>query len=239
MASSLTAQLRADPPLLHEAGTDYWGLAWPALEWLERIVEPRMATFETGTGSSTVVFAACGAEHEAVSPFADEHGRIREQARAHGISTEHVRFHVAASHELLPRWEPRRPLDLVLIDGAHGFPYPVLDWWYLAPHVRVGGLMLLDDAYMPPVAMLVDHCRASPSWRVERSVGYRTAIVRKLDARPPPFDWHGERLGGRLGFRFLPPGERVVAAARHRVFSTTAGLASIRLARRRLPILFR
>ena len=36
MASSLTAQLRVDPPLLHDAGTDYWGLAWPALAWLER-----------------------------------------------------------------------------------------------------------------------------------------------------------------------------------------------------------
>jgi len=43
----------------------------------------------------------------------------------------------------------------VLIDGAHGFPYPILDWWYVAPHVKVGGHVLLDDAYLPAVPAIV------------------------------------------------------------------------------------
>src|SRR5690349_14511663 len=149
---SLTADLRTRPPTLH-GEAEFWGLAWPALAWLEANVEAGMATLETGAGASTIVFAARGAEHEAVTPSAEEAERIRAECERRGIATDGLRFRIGSSHEVLPQWEPR-PLDLVLVDGAHGFPYPILDWWWLAPHVRLGGRMLLDDAYMPPVAML-------------------------------------------------------------------------------------
>jgi hypothetical protein len=230
--ASLVADLRADPPALHGAGSEYWGLAWPALAWLEANVRPEMATLETGAGSSTIVFAARGAVHEAISPSADEHGRIRAECERRGISTEQLRFHVGPSEQVLPSWKPRE-LDLVLVDGAHGFPYPILDWWYLAPHVRVGGMMLLDDAYMPPVAALVDHLRTDPAWAVVGSVGYRTVIVRKLSDELPGPDWERGRVGGHMSFRYLAPAPRAVAAVRHRMFSTQIGLKALDAARRR------
>ncbi len=236
--SNLAADLRADPPRLHASGSAYWGLAWPALEWLVANVKPGMATLETGAGSSTIVFASAGADHEAVSPFADEHERIKEECARRGIDASRLRFHVGSSHEVLPRWEPR-PLDLVLVDGAHGFPYPIVDFWHLAPHVKIGGLMLLDDAYMAPVGMLVDHLRTRPSWEVVGPVGYRTVIVKKLADDLPDFDWSGERLGGRMRFDYLPLQERVVASLRHRALSMPAGLAAVAVARRRLGFLFR
>jgi hypothetical protein len=228
---SLTAQLRAQPPTIH-GESEFWGLAWPALAWLEANVQPGMSTLETGAGASTIVFAARGADHEAVTPSADEAERIRAECGRRGIESDGLRFRIGSSHEVLPRWEAR-PLDLVLVDGAHGFPYPVLDWWWLAPHLQIGGRMLLDDAYMPPVAMLVDALRRQEGWHVEGNAGYRTVIVRKTADVIPRWDWEGERIGGRLSFRYLPPGERAVAAVRHRVFSTRAGLALVGLARRR------
>ena len=137
MSRSLTDELRASPPGLHGEGDEYWGLAWAALRWLEENVRKGMATLETGAGSSTIVFAAAGAEHEAVTPDAAEEGRIREECARHGVDSSSVRFRIGPSHEVLPALE-QRPLDLVLVDGAHGFPYPILDWWYLAPRLRVG-----------------------------------------------------------------------------------------------------
>jgi len=229
---TLTEELRSAPPPLH-GQTAFWGLAWPALAWLERTVQPGMATLETGAGTSTIVFASRGAEHEAVTPSADEAERIRVECARRSISTERVRFHVGSSHQMLPAWTPR-PLDLVLIDGAHGFPYPILDWWWLAPHVRVGGTMLLDDAYMPPVAGLVDALHADPAWDVLGAVGYRTVIVRKLAEGLPAFDWERGRIGGRMSFRYLPPHRRAVAAVRHRVFSTRLGLEAVAWTRRLL-----
>ena len=117
----------------------------------------------------------------------------------------------------------------MLVDGAHGFPYPTLDWWHVAPRVKVGGRVLLDDAYMPPVRAIVDALRADPSWELDAPASFRTAVVRKVADAPPSFDWEG---GGHMSFAYLPPRARVVAAARQRVFSTRLGL---RLrARRRL-----
>jgi len=197
-----------------------------------------MRTLETGAGSSTIVFAAGGAEHEAITPDASEEARIRRECELRGIDSSRVTFRIGPSHEVLPALEPRE-LDLVLVDGAHGFPYPVLDWWFLAPHVKVGGRMLLDDAYMPPVGSLVDALRAQPAWRVEETVGYRTVVVRKLAADLPHWDWAGERVGGRMSFRYLAPVPRAVAAARHRVFSTPVGLKAVELVRRRSGLRFR
>src|SRR4051794_10987126 len=154
-----------------------------------------MATLETGAGSSTLAFAQGGADHVAVTPSPGEEERIRAQADLMGIDHSKVRFEIGPSHEVLPRLDAR-PLDLVLVDGAHGFPYPVLDWWFTAEQLKVGGRVLLDDAYMPPVAMLVDALREQPGWEFDGNAGYRTAIVRKTAETIPHWDWEGERIGG-------------------------------------------
>lgn len=235
---ALTEQLRRDPPGLHAGGSEYWGLAWEALEWLEREVRSGMATLETGSGASTLVFAAGGAEHETVTPEPDEEARFRAEAERRGLDASRVAFRIGLSHDVLPQLGPR-PLDLVLVDGAHGFPYPILDWWYVAPRVKVGGRVLLDDAYMPPVRALLDALRADPHWAVEDAASFRTAVVRKLADGLPAFDWEGERIGGGMCFGYLPPRARAVASARQRLFSTRLGLRAVELARRRTGLRFR
>lgn len=219
---SLTDDLKHAPPGLHGA-SEFWGLAWEALDFLERTAKPGMATLETGAGASTIVFAASGADHEAVTPSAEEADRIRAECDRRGISTERLTFRIGSSADVLRDWEPR-PLDLALVDGAHAFPYPALDWWYLAPHVKIGGLVLMDDAYMPPVASVVDYMRTSSAWRLEPAVSFRTAAARKLADEVPPSEWKGERSGGRMSFRYLPPAKRAEASTRQRFFSTRAGL---------------
>ena len=226
MPTPLTDSLRAAPPGLHGDG-EYWGLAWDALAWLEEHVRPGMATLETGAGASTLVFAAGGAVHEAVTPDPEEERRIRAQAAEREIDASGVTFLVGPSERVLPAWEPRE-LDLVLLDGAHGFPYPILDWWQLAPHLRVGGAMLLDDAYLPAVAAIVDHARSSDAWELEDAVSFRTARIRKLRADPPPADAGASAAHGRMRFSYLPPRRRVVASARQRAFSTRPGLWLVR-----------
>ena len=237
MQGSLARELRANPPPLH-SGAFCAGLHWPALEWLEHTVRPGWATLETGAGLSTIVFAARGAEHEAVTPAADEAAAIRDELSRRGIPVGGVTFRIGPSHEVLAHWDPRA-LDLVLLDGAHGFPYPVLDWWYVAPHLKPGGLLLLDDAYMVGVRVVLDYLRSTPSWKVEEAVGYRTVVVRKLKDDDPPFDPFGTGRVRSTSFAYLPPRRRAVAAVRHRVFSTRAGMAFVGLVRKRASFLFR
>jgi hypothetical protein len=231
-STPLTDELRSAPPDLHGGG-EYWGLAWDALAWIERTVQPGWATIETGSGASTIVLAAAGAVHEAVTPDSREQERLERACAERRIDASGVAFRIGPSHEVLPAWEPR-PLDLALIDGAHGFPYPVLDWWYLSPHVKVGGHVLLDDAYLPAVAAVVDFVRDSPDWRLADAVSFRTAHAVKLADRPPPFLAGADAAtGARMRFGYLPPHRRAVASARQRIFSTRAGLWVVERARRR------
>jgi precorrin-6B methylase 2 len=223
---SLTESLRKTPPSLH-GRDEFWGLAWEALEWLERNVQPGMTTLETGAGASTLVFAAAGATHQAVTPDEDEERRIRDACAARGIDDSRVEFHIGRSQDILPSLETQ-PLDLVLVDGAHGFPYPILDWWYLAPRLKVGGRMLLDDAYLSPVATLIDYVRASDSWTLEAPISFRTAHIRKVKDEDPPGEADALAAHGRMRFSYLPPGRRLVASARMRVFSTRAGIWLVR-----------
>jgi hypothetical protein len=90
--------------------------------------------------------------------------------------------------------------------------------------VRVGGRVLLDDAYLPAVTAIVDFVRSSPAWELEPAVSFRTALARKLSDEPPPFDAGAEAAHGKMSFRYLPPRRRVAASARQRLFSTRAGL---------------
>jgi Methyltransferase domain len=215
----LTSRLRARPLSAHDRA--YLGLAWPALEWLEQNVEPGMTTLETGSGSSTIVFAARGSRHVAISPMAEEHERIRAYCEQEGIDVANVRFIAESSETALARtWQPE-PLDIVLIDGSHVFPFPVLDWYFTAAHLRVGGAVLVDDAYQPSVSILARYLRNSSAWRLETVLGYRTPLFRKVAEDYMPAAWDDFALG-RVHFDYLPPGRRLVAWTRNRLLDRTA-----------------
>ena len=212
--SSLTQRLRSAPPSLHGVGDAYFGLAWEALGWLERNVEAGMTTLETGSGASSIVFAASGADHTVISPAPGEHERIRAWCAEHGVSTERVTFLAQSSDAALTGgWAPQ-PLDLALLDGAHLFPFPALDWFFAARSLRVGGRVVLDDAYLPSVAMVVRFLRASPSWEFEGPISYRTVCFRKLDEEIG-YDSIGTRFDRMPRYGYLPPARRAVAYARH------------------------
>jgi hypothetical protein len=212
--ASVTSLIRRNPPMLHGDGGHYFGLAWKALEWIEANVQPGMRTLETGSGASTVVFAARGAHHTAISPAAAEHRRIAEYCAANGIPMEHVRFVDESSHTALGRLEDDA-YDVYLIDGAHGFPFPVLDWYLAQARVKVGGAVLVDDAYIPAVNALVTNLQHMAAWRYEGAPGGRTAIFRRVKADEPSFDALAEKWSPV--FNYLPPQERVVQGLRFRL----------------------
>ena len=176
-----------------------------------------MRTLETGTGASTIVFAASGASHTAISPARDEHERIARYCAERGISLGAVRFVAEPSHVALVRSWTAEPLDVVLLDGAHAFPYPILDWFWTAPHLRVGGQLLVDDAHLASVNVLVRFLRRDPAWRLEGALGYRTVRFTRVRESAGEFDWLGSAFDRRARFDYLPPAQRIVASARHRL----------------------
>jgi hypothetical protein len=165
-------EVLADPPVVHymsEADfvqsrqSGVWSTDRSCYEFLAERCAAGRDTLETGSGVSTVLFAAWGTNHTVVTPGQQEARAIEDYCREHHIATDGLTFEVSTSDVALPRRRPD-PLDLVLIDGGHGFPTPLLDWYYAGGCLRKGGTLVVDDLQLPAVKVLNDFLSRDGRW---------------------------------------------------------------------------
>jgi predicted O-methyltransferase YrrM len=228
-------RLLADAPALHGPpgpGEITHGLLEPALRFIDRMITPGSRTLETGSGYSTILFAATGAQHTCIVPNPQEVDRIRAYCAEHQISVERVDFRLEASERLLPSLE-LEPLDLVLIDGSHSFPQVFIDWFYTAAALKPGGHLLIDDVHVWAGRVLRDFLRAEPEWALVTEYRGRTAVLRKTGEFDPDRLWLDQgyvRRHSRLG----APGiaVQIVSMVRHGQAGELAQIAIDRLRRR-------
>src|SRR5688572_19672716 len=119
-------QVLGDPPTVHrdQSGNLYsMGLMDEVLAFIHSHLDENSTTMETGCGVSTAIFALSGARHTVISPAEHELEEIRKYCSEKGISIDKVNFIVGKSQHVLPSIELPE-LDLLLIDGLHGFPAP-------------------------------------------------------------------------------------------------------------------
>jgi predicted O-methyltransferase YrrM len=145
--------------------TGVWSTEESCYRFLAERCRPGSRTLETGSGISTILFAAWGAEHRCITPGQEEAEAVVAYCHGHGIDTSTVTFDVAPSDQALTRL-PRdgQPLDIVLIDGCHGFPAPMIDWYFGAGLLGAGGVVVIDDLHLPAVRVLDQFLRADHRW---------------------------------------------------------------------------
>jgi predicted O-methyltransferase YrrM len=159
-------------------GRATYGISPAMGRFLDASLGPGAVTLETGTGLSTIVILRRGvARHISVTPYAAEFEAVRAYCVSAGIPTGAWQPVAASSLEWLPS-AALPPLDLVLIDGAHAFPAPFVDWCYTAEPLKVGGLMVVDDLQLVTARILADFMRADERWEEVRRDG-RFAVYRK------------------------------------------------------------
>jgi predicted O-methyltransferase YrrM len=188
------ARILASPPKLHALhgeGTDgpmgLWAAEVPLYELLAAELRPGTRSLETGLGVSTVLFVAAGAEHTCVVNAAPEAERLLEHCRAEGIATDRLDLRVGDSGDVLPALEPT-PIDILLIDGGHGFPVPILDFHYGARRIVEGGVLVIDDLGLPAVRAMVRFVDADPRWeRIARNRQW--AAYRRIAPSAGTEDW--------------------------------------------------
>lgn len=146
-------------------------------------------TLETGAGISTLVFAIAGAVHTAVTPNQTEVEAVRTYPEAKHINLESTWFIIGSSARFLPNLDID-DVDMVLLDGKHAFPWPILDWFYTASLLRRGGVMLVDDAQVKSVKILVDFMSVDPGWSIVKSLSDKAFAFRKERARVHDVAWH-------------------------------------------------
>jgi predicted O-methyltransferase YrrM len=183
-------KLIGHPPLLHadRAGK---AVSWRAgdhlLRYLDASVREGDATLETGAGLSTLVFAMNRCRHTAVVPDQGQADRILEWCAHNEVPSDTLRFEIAPSETALPNLE-QTPLDLVLIDGAHGFPLPFLDWFYAGRRLRAGGIVVVDDVQIWTGRVLQQILDADAQWSVEHQRHFEFFAARRV-ADGPVGEW--------------------------------------------------
>ncbi|MGH3823421.1 MAG: class I SAM-dependent methyltransferase [Pseudonocardiaceae bacterium] len=197
------------PPEVHDdAGSVVsWKLEPEALRFIDRTVLPGSRTLEVGVGGSTVVLAAKGCHHIAITPFQVEVDRVVDWAGARGLSMDTVRFAIGRSQDVLPGLDVD-DLDFALVDGDHAFPVPIVDWMYAAERLAVDGVLLFDDVQIWTGRLLRDFLAAEPGWRLEWEQS-RAFAFRKL-AGPVVGRWQDQPYVARRSFRW--GGDRWVPA---------------------------
>jgi predicted O-methyltransferase YrrM len=170
-------------------GRATYGISPAMARLLDTSLTPGAVTLETGAGLSTIVILRRGvARHISVTPYDDEFAAVRTYCASVGIATGHWQPVTASSLQWLPS-ATLPPLDLVLIDGAHAFPAPFVDWCYTAESLKVGGLMVVDDLQLVTARILADFMRADERWdevhRDHRFAAYRKRVHPLRDER----DW--------------------------------------------------
>lgn len=189
-------RLLAEKPSFHawpDGTPANWSVAPDVLRFMSGLVKPGMQTLETGAGQTTVAFAVAGASHVCITPDTAQAGRISDYLKTLGVQSS-VQFIHRSSDEALPAGVgiPER-LDLVLIDGAHRFPFPMIDWHYTQARVPVGGVVVVDDYKMPSVRILYDFLEGESEWELIQAFEV-TAFFRRVKETVCEWDWADQQI---------------------------------------------
>lgn len=173
----ILAALAALPADWHGAGC----LEMPNLEALARHASARNVrrSVETGAGKSTLLLSHLSEQH---TVFALDAGQsLSNAADSRLLRKEHVCFIDGPSQHTLMNHTFSEPLQLVFIDGPHGFPFPNMEYWKLYPHLETGGLLVVDDIHIPTIGQLFDFLREDAMFRLIETVG-KTAFFERTGA---------------------------------------------------------
>lgn len=188
MNTSVLNEIRSLPVGWHGAGT-----ATP--EMLAAIADhcsslaPRSVCVETGAGKTTLLFSHLFQKHQV---FAFDAGGSVSRVRESGLLNPGVVTFIDGPTQLtLPKAELPASIDCVLLDGPHGYPFPDLEYYWLYPRIRSGGLLILDDVHIPTIRRMLEILRVDPMWEPLTTVGYTAFLRRTSVPMVDPFadDW--------------------------------------------------
>jgi hypothetical protein len=186
-----------DKPLLHDdpvRGRDkrrYLSLSDRSLAYLTSVVTEKSITLETGNGLTTLLLSISAGKHFSISPDRVVFDRVREFLRVHDwiVPQDDLVCICAGSETVLPR-ASFPLLDLVLIDGNHGFPLPFMDWFYSSRLLRTGGITIIDDCQLWTGNTLKEFLLKEPEWELLFDDQRKTFAFQKIAPTDVTKDWY-------------------------------------------------
>ena len=147
---------------------------------------------ETGAGNSTLTFLL--AEPERVVSIAPDPAlfeRIIAYCDEHGIAHDTLERHVSGSQWVLPKIATAAPaeFDFALVDGAHGWPYVFIDFFYMHALLRRGGHVMLDDVQLHSVSELTRWLKEQTEYSLALDLGKAMIFRKDVDGAEFP-EWN-------------------------------------------------
>jgi predicted O-methyltransferase YrrM len=124
---------------------------------------------------------------------------------------ERYRLYAEPSELCLPRLLAEGiALDFAYVDGWHSFDHALVDFFYINRMLRVGGVVVFDDAQLPSITKLAAYIRSYPAYadlpiaeslrthrglrvrRMLRAPASRLVAFRKVAADERSWDWFCE-----------------------------------------------
>ena len=215
-------------PSLHKAGT----FSTRTLEALARhaTVAPVHHSAETGSGASTLLFSHLSPDHTVFALDAGT-GSVRSIETSPLLRRGAVTFVEGPTQVTLPRHTFVHRLQLALIDGPHGYPFPDLEYYYLYPQLDPGALLIVDDIHIPTITNLFDVVSADEMFDLQEVVETtaffrRTTRAHVLPARGRVVDAAVQQEGLRK--RGGRGADRCTSSAGRRFDAVLSGPARIR-----------
>lgn len=165
----------------HRAGS----LQLPVVDEIENAMPPNpKLTVETGCGKSTILFSCLSEKHIAftLDDRNEENSSVQYFLNSEVSRSDRVEFVFGPTQSTLLAHEFREPIDAALIDGPHGFPFPQLEYWRLYPHIRPGGILIIDDVHIRHIGDMFRFLASEDMWEYVAIVGGSTGILRRTSA---------------------------------------------------------
>jgi predicted O-methyltransferase YrrM len=178
--SDSIARYEAERPV-HGSGTLDIGV----LRELERLVSGHLTqTIETGCGKSTILFSRLSAHHTVFTAddTALENSSVDYYRQCPYADHSRTTLVLGPTQQTLRSFDFATPLDLVFLDGPHGYPFPELEYYYTYPHLRTGAWLIVDDVHIPTIHRFYEFLREDEMF--EHVALVRTTAVFRRTAEP-------------------------------------------------------
>src|SRR6476620_3296022 len=143
---------------------------------------------ETGSGKTTLLFSHLSEDHKVfsldnVSGCANNSIVLVKDSPL--LNAANVEWIEGPTQRTIPQYDFQNQLQLALIDGPHGYPFPDLEYYYLYPHLDEGALLIVDDIHIATIGHLFDFLKEEEMFQLLEVVD-KTAFFERTAA--PLFD---------------------------------------------------
>jgi FkbM family methyltransferase len=165
------------------------------IEWYlaNYFVGKTVRSIETGCGSTTILFSNFSTKHTVyAADETPESTSVKDVIASCPLcKPETIEWVFGPTEKTLVDLDTHDDVDIILLNGRHGFPIPDFEYLNLIRSLRIGGVLILNGIDIPTVKNLYDFISQDRNIRIH-GLSRTTAFFQRFDthyAEPKKYEW--------------------------------------------------